>query len=57
MLLNFSSGVPVRSCFYKIKIIIIELAQHIQTELGPSSVIRDGKNSESLKRKGKEREG
>ena len=43
--------------FYKIEIIIIELAQPIQTELSPSSVIRDGKNGKSLQGESKEREG
>ena len=48
LVVKFQLGVPVQSCFYKIKIIIIELAQPIQTELRPSSIIRDGKHHESL---------
>ena len=35
----------------------MKLAKYIWTELGPSSVIRDGKNGESVKGEGKEGEG
>ena len=43
--------------FYKIKIIIIELAQPIQSELSPSSIIRDGKNCKIVQGESKVREG
>ena len=55
-MLNFSSFILVRICFNEKKI-IIELPKYIQTELGPSSIIRDSKNGESIKRERKEVEG
>ena len=53
-LLNFSSCVSFSIHFDARK---IELEKYIWTEPGPSSIIRNGKDSQSIKRESEEGEG